>query len=109
MSFLVVRWWVILSVLVIGALVAAAASALLSSRRPGWARGKRVVAAALVAPVLILLGTAVGIGMTLSSGPADQWDDLATAVLLQIGLIGAGLTFVAGLAGALTVDRALRS
>jgi hypothetical protein len=99
-EFLVLRWWVLAAVLLFGALVAAAAMGLLSARRPGWSSTKRIVWAALVAPMLILLGVSAGILLTVVGDGGDGWDDLARGALLNIGAWGAMATFLAGLLGA---------
>ena len=105
-EFLVLRWWVLAAVLLFGALVATAAMGLLSARRPGWSSARRVIWAALVAPMLILLGVSAGILFTIvDDDGGDSWGDLARAALLNIGAWGALATFLAGLVVAGLVRR----
>ena len=101
------NWLAIIVVAVIGFVIAGAAAALLSGRRPGWSPRKRVTVAALIAPVLILLGTGIGIAMTAASG--GEMSDLASYALVNIGLTGAMIAFVSGLIASFLADRALRS
>ena len=100
------NWTAILIVAVIGFLIAGSSAALLSIRSPRWSSRKRIVMAALVAPVLILVGVVVGI----ASVPADGHDmgDIARAALVSIGVQGALIAFVTGLIASSLTERALR-
>ena len=104
-AFLALRWWVLPAMLVFGALIAAAAVGLISARRPQWSRRRRVIGAALAAPLLILVGTMTGILLTAFDAAADGWGDLARAAMLQIGVWGAALTFLGGVLAASVIAR----
>jgi membrane associated rhomboid family serine protease len=101
------NWIAILLVAAMGFLIAGSATVLLSIRSPNWSSRKRVLMAAMVAPVLILVGVLVGI--TMVSADANDMSDLARAALISIGVRGAVIAFAIGLAASWLTERALKS
>lgn len=104
------NWLAFVLVAVFGFIIAAAIDGMLVRRRDRWSQPRRVVTAALVAPVLILLASGAGIMLAASQAaqPGGDMADLAAAALLTIGLAGAVTSFAAGVAGAILTDRALQ-
>lgn len=102
------NWIAIIVVVLIGFVIGGAATALLSGRKPEWTARKRLVVASLIAPMLVLLGTALGVAMVLAQGGNDM-RDLAVAAMIGIGVQGALIAFLAGLLASFLADRALRS
>jgi hypothetical protein len=102
------NWIGVILVIVFGFVIAGAATALLSGRKPEWRARKRLVVASLIAPVLILLGTGIGIAMVWAQD-ANEMRDLAAAAMIVIGVQGALIAFVSGLTASFLADRALRS
>lgn len=99
--FIVFGWWVWAVLALFGAVLGFAAMALLSTRRPHWTGGRRLLAAALVPAGLILVGTAIGAGMVLVTSEAGDWSDLAVPALARLGataaVVSGAAAFVTGL------------
>ena len=108
-AFVILRWWVWLAAAGFGVLLAFAATNLIGIRRPRWTSSRRSLSAALVAPALIMAGTLVGALLVSFSAEEGDWSDLAMAALLQIGVLLALVTFVAGLATAALMERSRKS
>lgn len=104
--FLVVRWWVWMAVAFAGLVAGFVGDGLLEQRRPEWSMLKRRLAAASLAPGLILAGTLAGMAYVAAAGPKDGWDDLALIAIPTMGGTVALVAFVAGLAGAWLGGRA---
>lgn len=104
--YVVLHWWVWLAVALFGAATGFAGGNLLALRRPGWTAGKRILAAALIAPLLILLGAVAGILLVSLSAQPGDWSDLAVAAMLQLGATLALAAGLAGLGGAALAGRA---
>lgn len=102
-------WLAIILLVAIGFIIGGASTALLAGRCPDWRPRRRLVLAALVAPVLILLGTLVGVFMSARPSDGAYFDRLIVGALVNMGLQAAMIAFVSGLLAAYLADRALRS
>lgn len=107
--YIVLHWWVWAGLALFGAAIGFAGTAPLSSSKPHWSAGRLVLTAALVAPALIALGTAVGIGLVLVTAAPGDWSDLAIPAIAQIGVMAALIAGAAALAGALFAQRIAHS
>lgn len=102
------NWIGVVTCMALGFVIAGAAAILLSGRKPQWRARKRLLMASLIAPVLILIGVAIGIAAVWAQG-ANDMRDLAVAAMIAIGVQGALIAFIAGLIASYLADCALRS
>ena len=107
--YIVLHWWVWAGLALFGAAIGFAGTALLSSRKPHWPAGRRVLTAALFPPALIALGTALGIGLVLATATPGDWSDLAVPAIARIGAMAALVAGAAALVSALFAQRIAHS
>ena len=106
-GFLLLNWKVLLAVAVISAVVALGTAVLLAGRRPQWTERRRIVAASLATPFLLLGGMLIGIVLAAGS-QSEGWGDLVRGTLIAIGSSAALLGLLVSVPVAILVTRALR-
>ena len=106
--FIVFHWWVWAALAIFGAVLGFAATALLSTRRPQWTRGQRLVGAALVPAGLILAGTCIGAGAVLATASPGDWSDLAVPAIARVGAMAALVSGAAAFGAGLLAQRLVR-
>lgn len=96
------NWAVLLIAFGMAVLLASWLDSQLARLRPLWSLARRLLAAALALPMLIVLLTLLGLAWLLISGPGtgENMGDLAIIATVSVGTLFTLLTAIGGLIGA---------
>jgi hypothetical protein len=92
-------WSYLIAAFLLAATMGMAIASLVATMWPQWGRGKRLLVSAAVLPGITLVA-AILLGLYIRGHGDPSMSDLATAAIVRLGAIFAGIAFAGGLAGA---------